>query len=290
MRTTVIVVLCLAILVGAGLVAAKKEGFFTPTHRLPALQSLTVDQAQQRLHSDHFTVRVGGHQTSLTAPIGAILQQTPGPGTVLKQGSHVTVVLSSGPPPVSVPFLKNTKGDCPAITSILAGAKLRADCTDVTSTTVQQGTVISWTPQGKAPQGSDVVVQVSSGPPIETIPSLTGSTCMGATALLMSVGLVANCNKEYTLTGVTTGQVIDWNPNTTAPEGATVTVDISEGAPLVTIPPVDGMTVAQAIGVIEQANLNPGTDQGTLSGHVFATDPPEGTPVPQGTTITIYSK
>ena len=290
LRATTIVVLCLAILVGAGLFVAMRAGLFTPTHRLPTLESLTVAQAEQHLKVDHFTVRGVGHESSLTAPVGSILRQSPQPGAVLKQGSHVNVVLSSGPPPVAVPVLTHTQGNCPAITSILSTAHLRADCSDVTSTAFPAGTVISWTPKGQAPEGSDIVVEVSSGPPIETIPSLSGSTCMGAQDLLTSVGLTGTCNEEYTSTGVPVGQVIDWNPTGTAPEGAAITVDISKGPPLVTIPNVNGMTVAQAIGVIEQNDLNPGTDQGALSGHVFATDPSEGTQVPEGDTITIYSK
>ncbi len=284
-----ILVVVLALAGGGAAVALAKTKILIPSHRLPVILNLTVAQAQQTLHKDHLTVRVVGNRASLTVPTGGILRQIPGPHTLLKQGAHVGVVLSTGPPPVTVPALAQTKGDCPAITSILTVAHLKSQCSDVNSTTVATGTVISWSPQGQAPYNSVVVVTVSSGPPIEMIPSLTGSTCTGATTALMANGLVAMCNNESSQT-VPNGQVISWSPTGTAHEGATVTVNISTGPPPVNVPDVIGMTVAQAIGALEQAGLNPGTDQGPLSGQVFATNPSGGTSVPEGTTVTLYSK
>jgi beta-lactam-binding protein with PASTA domain len=58
----------------------------------------------------------------------------------------------------------------------------------------------------------------------------------------------------------------------------------------VTVPNVIGMTVAQAITVLQNDGLNPGSDQGPLSGHVFATDPSPGSSVPEGSTVNLYSK
>jgi beta-lactam-binding protein with PASTA domain len=58
----------------------------------------------------------------------------------------------------------------------------------------------------------------------------------------------------------------------------------------VTVPNIVGLTVAQPITTLQNANLVPGSDQGPLSGHVFDSNPGQGTAVPEGTTVTLYSK
>jgi serine/threonine-protein kinase len=153
---------------------------------------------------------------------------------------------------------------------------------------VKAGTVISWTPTGQATEFSTIAVIVSSGPPTETIPSLTGSTCAGATTALQAVGLVPQCTNTYSST-VTNGEVISWTPTGTAPEGTIVAISISEGPQPVTVPGVDGDSVAEAIAALESAGLVPAAD-GPLVGKVFDSSPTAGTSVLPGTTVTLYSK
>jgi len=287
---TAAVVLVAGLLGTGGALFLVKEKPFTPTRKLASLVGLTTPEATLKVHASHFRIVVGGRQSSIPVGAGVILSQTPPPGRRLKEGSTVSVVLSSGPPPVMVPDLHAVTGDCPAIATVLKQAHLQAACSDVNSTTTAQGGVIDWNPKGLVPWGSAVDVTVSSGPPIESIPPLTGSTCTGATTALKAVGLVANCVNQYSTT-VPSGQVVSWSPQSTAPEGATVTVTISQGPPPVVIPSdVIGMTVSDAITALENVGLVPGTNQGPLSGRVFQTNPAAGTSVPAGSTITLYSK
>jgi serine/threonine-protein kinase len=192
---------------------------------------------------------------------------------------------------VAVPSLAGLTGDCPAASAVLTKAHLVPACTDTNSTSVAKGTVIDWNPKNSALYGSTITVTVSSGPPLENIASLTGQTCQGATTTLTAVGLVGACTQQYTTSGVPTGQVISWSPTGQAPEGSTVAIVISEGPPLVTVPAsIVGETVAEAITTLQNANLVPGTDQGPLSGHVFDSDPSPGAQVPEGSTVTLYSR
>ena len=110
------------------------------------------------------------------------------------------MVTSSGLPTVAVPVLTTVAGDCPAITALLLQSHFVTACTDPNSTSVAKGTVIAWSPQGSAPYGSTITVSVSAGPPSETIPSLTGENCAGATTTLKAVGLLANCTSQYSPT------------------------------------------------------------------------------------------
>lgn len=287
-----IVVLALALAGGGTALALKKAKviFVTPTYKLSSIVGLTVAQANAKLHHDRFVVTANGHQTSITAPADQILSQTPPAGEKLKRGSTVKVVTSSGLPTVAIPALPTVAGGCPAITALLLTSHFKTSCTTPNSTTVPTGTVIAWSPQGSAPYGTTITVTVSAGPPTETIPSLTGQNCTGATTTLRSVGLVANCTSQYS-SSVPTGLIIGWSPTGTALEGATVNISISLGPQPVTIPAnLYGMTVSEAIGALQALGLVPVSGGGSLSGHVFLSSPAEGTSVLPGATVTIYSR
>ncbi|HZU79337.1 MAG TPA: PASTA domain-containing protein, partial [Acidimicrobiales bacterium] len=278
-----------ALLVGGaayGVVAAK---VFVASHPLPTVTGLTTEAASARLAPDHLTLRVTGRHSSVSVGAGRIIREIPGPGTALKEGSVVDVIVSTGPPPVTVPSLAAVTTDCAGATTVLESVGFTVSCTHQSSTTVPSGAVIDWSPKGHAPLGSTIDVVVSSGPPVVSIPSLTGSTCAGATTTLQAIGLVAQCQNAYSMT-VPNGQVISWTPTGQAAEGSTVVVQISQGPPPVTVPPIDGRTVADAISMLEAAGLVPGTDQGPLGGRVFASNPSQGSVVPEGTSVTLYSR
>ncbi len=286
-----IVVVALA-LAGAGTTLALKKAkiILTPSYKLPAVTGLSVAQADAKLHHDRFQVTVSGQQTSITAPVGQILSQKPHPGRKLKRGSTVSVVVSSGLPNVAVPVLAAVTGDCPAITALLLQSHFKTACSDINSTTVKKGSVIAWSPPASAIYGSTVTVTVSSGPPSETIPSLTGQTCAGATTTLQAVGLAANCTQEYS-SSVQNGQVIGWSPTGSALEGTTVNITISEGPQPVTIPAnLYQDTVSEAVGALQALGLVPVSGGGSLAGHVFLSSPPAGQSVLPGTTVTLYSR
>jgi len=284
-----LVVLAALLLVGAAAYGATASGLFVPSHRLPAVTGDTEAAARQALRRDHFTLAVAGSQPSVTVAAGRVIKESPLAGTVLKEGSTIRVVLSSGPPPVAVPSLASVTGGCGQVQSVLASAQLQSACTQQNSTTVVSGAVISWSPQGRAPLGSTIQVVVSSGPPIETIPSLSGSTCQGATTTLQSLNLKAQCQNTYSTT-VPSGQVVSWSPTGQAPQGTTVVVQISQGPPPVVVPQIYGKTVSEAVTMLEAAGLTPGSDQGPVGGKVFLSNPAEGATVPQGTTVNLYSQ
>jgi beta-lactam-binding protein with PASTA domain len=243
-----------------------------------------------KVHHDRFVVTVVGRETSITAPVGQILSQKPHPGRKLKQGSKVSVVVSSGLPAVPIPSLTAVTGDCPAVTALLTTSHFKTVCTDPNSTTVAKGTVIDWNPKGSAPYGSAITVTVSAGPPVEVIPSLTGQSCTGATTTLQAVGLLANCTNQYSST-VASGQVISWTPTGSALQGSTVNIVISQGPQPVTIPAnLYQMTVSEAIGALQALGLVPVSGGGALTGHVFLSNPPAGQSVLPGTTVTLYSR
>ena len=287
-------IVAVLVLVGGGLgagaaLALAKTKLLTPSHRLPSITGLTTTQAAAAVRRDHFQVVVRSQATSLSAPAGRILAQSPRPRTRLKEGSSVSVVVSSGLPSEAVPDLSGVTGDCPAVSAALTQAHFQASCSDVHSTTVDKGKVIDWNPKTSALYGATVTVTVSAGPPIETIPSLTGQTCQGATTTLQALGLTATCTQEYS--AVPNGEVVSWNPTGQVTQGTAVAIVVSEGPQPVTIPGnLYSMTVSEAIGALQALNLNPISGGGSLSGHVFLSNPTPNTSVLPGSTVTIYSR
>ena len=66
---------------------------------------------------------------------------------------------------------------------------------------------------------------------------------------------------------------------------------VSQGPQPVTIPSnLYGMTVSEAIAALQALGLTPVSGGGSLSGHVFLSNPAAGTSVLPGTTVTLYSQ
>jgi len=173
--------------------------------------------------------------------------------------------------------------------------------TPVSSITVKAGQIVSQDPSAGSilKQGSVVNIEVSKGLPIESLPSLDGLGCAGATRLLAVNHLKGSCPATaagYSNT-VPTGQVINWSYNnkldaTDAPYGSTVVIALSKGPAPKTIPSVAGDTYAQAQAALQALGLT-ATESTTSSvnypaGQVDHTNPAIGAEVPPGSTVTVY--
>jgi serine/threonine-protein kinase len=75
---------------------------------VPAVEGLPLQEAQAALEERRFVVDVTGEDTSRQVPAGAVISQNPTGGT-LPKGSTVQLVVSSGPPLVAVPDVRDRK-------------------------------------------------------------------------------------------------------------------------------------------------------------------------------------
>ncbi len=290
LRVFAIVALVVALVAGGLAFAAIQTKFFTPSHRLPNVVDLTVRQASAKLRPDHLHLQVARRRSSVTVGAGAIIREIPAARTSVKEGSEISVVVSSGPPPVSVPSLAGLTGGCSTVTARLDASHLRPDCTYEHSTQVTNGGVIDWNPKTRAPEFSTVTVVISEGPPIVTYPSLSGiTTCEGVTSAFAAVGLTASCSLQYNST-VSSGGVVSEVPPNQAPQGSTVTVALSKGPAPVAVPsiPADRKLTAE-INALQNAGLVAGNVYGPANGQVFQTNPSPGQMVPPGTSVNIYT-
>jgi serine/threonine-protein kinase len=291
-----VVVLVLAL--AAGALIAVHDKVFTPSHPVPTLAGLPIDQARAAAAKDHFTLKVEAGQKSITVGNGVIISQSPKAGKVLKQGAVLSVVPSIGPPAVAVPSL--TGMNCTQATVALTNAHLKGGCiAGQYSDTVANGVAISWSYDGAqdpqtAPYGSiiDIVPSLGHGPvPVPTTISQT-DTYQDALVLLQAAGL--NGTEAYAASGsgVPSGDVISLEPpsGTSVPYGSTVTVTISTGPPTTTVPNVLGDTVSQATTTLQGDGLTVSGVQGNPNGTVVGTDPPTGTTVPTGSAVQILAQ
>jgi eukaryotic-like serine/threonine-protein kinase len=128
---------------------------------------------------------------------GQILETDPGPGRALREGEPLVVVVSLGPPLVSVPQ------DLAGAPREEAEMRLRDEGFDVEivseeSREVPEGVVIGLGEgtEPELPKGSMVTLVVSSGPPRVTVPSLEGRRYEEARDELRALGLDVERERE----------------------------------------------------------------------------------------------
>jgi serine/threonine-protein kinase len=168
---------------------------------------------------------VAGKQTevySMTVPAGHVISSSPDRGALLP-GQSVNLVVSKGKPLAPVPAV----GPGETITSYqaaLRAAGLVGVESYVYSNTFGKGQVIGTTPAPGASLvvGSTVTVEVSKGPHLAVVPSLTGTSVGVATQQLSAAG--------FQVTGVR-GNPIN-SVTATSPAGGTV---VLYGSPIVIV-------------------------------------------------------
>ena len=168
-----------AALLAAGAVWAVSAKVFTPSTPVPKLVGRTVASATSVADASHLDVRVSGRTTSITVPAGVVISQQPAArsGTSVKQGSTISLVVSTGLPLVAVPPVASFS-NCHDAVAALAAVHLVGTCPPVAavySSSVAAGAVIGTTPKGQAPYGSSVTVITSKGHAPVAAPTVTGT-------------------------------------------------------------------------------------------------------------------
>jgi serine/threonine-protein kinase len=290
LRRVLVAFLAIAVLAGAaaGGVYAYQE-MTIPTHDVPPLRTLSLAEARAEVSEESFSIRVAGQSFDEDIPRGHIVNQDPNEGATLKEGDAIGVVLSKGAKPRSVPDLANME-QADAERAIL-DAGLTPTLVTQPDEAIPAGIVIGWSPEdGEHAKGTEVVVTVSSGPPLRTIPDLLKKAWEEAEKALTDLGLVPKRVDDYS-TSVKAGQVISTQPvaGGEAAKGSEVTVVVSQGPKQVKVPDVSGLSVDEAEEELNKAGLRVKGVQGSTRRSVKRTDPPAGRTVDQGTAVTLVT-
>ncbi|MEZ5084814.1 MAG: Stk1 family PASTA domain-containing Ser/Thr kinase [Tessaracoccus sp.] len=227
---------------------------------------------------------------------GDVIETDPPAETSVEVGSPVTLYISIGPGEVEIPTgLAGLSYEDAA--QRLRDADLEPVRADEASNDVQDGRVIRSDPEegATAKPGDEVTLVVSSGPDNVQVPEgLAGLSFNEAAAALREVGLVAELMEEPS-DSVPEGEVIRTEPGEgqTASPGSTVSVVVSRGSDLKTVPSLIGLTEQQAEEALQRAGITSQlevfdilTENETI-GVIFAQQPNADQRVPADTTIQV---
>jgi serine/threonine-protein kinase len=260
---------------------------------VPGLIGHTETAAAAAADAAGVDVRVASRRNSDDPP-GTVIDQEPGPGEWLHGGGTVDVVLSRGPAPVEVPDVVGR----PA----LAAAQQLQDAGFVVvpkqqynDEGVDRGMVVSQDPAGReeVEAESQVRIVVSKGPSPVTVTDVSGMTYEEAATQLARAHLRAVRAEEYVNDGsVPRGDVIRTEPaaGQQAEYDSEVTVVVSLGPDLVTVPDVEGMSAEEASDELAAAGLEADVRRFRPNREVGDQDPDAGDRVLRGSTVTLIMR
>jgi eukaryotic-like serine/threonine-protein kinase len=148
-------------------------------------------------------------------------------------------------------------------------------------------------PESKADKASTVTLSVSQGLGNTAVPSVLGLTVSQATKALRRASLKVTHIVPESSTQFKTGEATGTNPGAgrSVPAGAGVTLLVSSGAPLKSVPTVKGESQASATTQLTQAGFNVSpqnqTSSSVTAGNVISQSPAGGSSLAQGSTVTI---
>jgi serine/threonine-protein kinase len=271
-RWLIPIVLLLAAIAGGVAYFATRDR--THTYTVPQLAGLTEAEALNQISGFDWDTVVT-REASNEVPQGVVIRTEPAEGTELEQNKPFELFVSTGPAPRVLPELVGMTLD-EATTTLQQLDLVLQQGDPVFDETVPEGTVISWmVPDqpglkagGTVTPGTTVQVVLSAGPAPRVVPDLTGMTPEQATATLDPLGLVlAQLDPEFSDT-VASGLIArqDLPKGTSVDRGAVVSVVVSKGQDLVSVPPLGGLTLQQATDTLTTAGLAVGTVSGNPDG------------------------
>jgi len=243
------------------------------SYSVPALTGVDLGEATNLVTEYDWTIIEVG-EASEDVPAGAIVRTEPETGQTLQSGKAITFVVSTGPPPVPLPELNAL--DVVTATSALTEAGLVLGVqTPEFSENVPSGLVIRWTvalqPNLVAGQevikGTAVDMVVSQGPAPRVVPDLRTMTIDVATTALNDLQLIINRADDEFSNDVPVGGVSSQLPaaGESLAKGASVTVAISKGPDLVSMP---NLAVLTNLDAVKAAIINAGLTVGNVTGRV----------------------
>ncbi|MDA8038983.1 MAG: Stk1 family PASTA domain-containing Ser/Thr kinase [Actinomycetota bacterium] len=274
----------------------RQLGYFgaKPSVREPDVIGSPLSQAEAILKQHGLRYQLNPEHSS--KPKGVVIGQVPGPLTVVRSGSTVTLSYSAGLADIQVP----SEFDVPYNTAETAlkakGFKVALVPVRPTSPNQTQGLVVRQSPSPGIlrPPGSTVTLYYISGAQLVKVPTdLTGKTLPNAEAELYNAGLKVGATSQTQLSAtVPKGDVVTTSPppGTTEPVGTYINIIVSAG-PGVTVPNVLNDTQPQAQAALSakgfQVIVQYTTGSVAQQNTVISQTPTGGTQAAAGAPVTI---
>jgi len=262
---------------------------------VPNVLGLTEEQARAAIEEQGFEVGEVTGREDQDVEEGLVLDQDPAPGAEAAAGTAVDLVLSAGPFALTVPPVEGLS-ETDAV-RLLEEAGFEVEVEHEFSDEIEEGLATRTDPgagQLVDRENPTVVLFISDGPEPFSLPSFIGLSGDEAEALAAQIGLgiVFEDPIDVSLASGLAGRVADQSPaaGTEVTEGDTVVVRLGQ-VRRVEVPELFGMTEAQAAQALDDVGLELvvlGTvpnDDPLLAGRVVGQDPPEGTPIEEGSEV-----
>jgi serine/threonine-protein kinase len=229
-------------------------------------------------------------QFSETVKAGVVISADPSTGEAVR-GSDVHLVVSKGAERFEVPttLVGKPAGDVTA--QLQDSVPVQITTKSAFSDSVPKGVVISFEPPAGTELKRDqlVTMVVSGGRAPVAVPDVIGQAPDKATKNLEELGFTVKRTADGRSDQVATGEVMSMNPNPAGGPvayGSTVTIRVSAGVPIVTIPDLAGHEGAEATKALQDLGLVV-KETRFLGDHVVVQNPPAGQTVEKGSTVEI---
>jgi beta-lactam-binding protein with PASTA domain/tRNA A-37 threonylcarbamoyl transferase component Bud32 len=283
-----------AVLVAALVLALAGAGYYVAVAQYtqaPELTGMTMAQAQDEAAKSGLSIVEAGKDFSETAPVGSIVDATPGTGDRIHDGGTIDVVLSKGPERFDVPKLVGRTVD--EARAALTGTSLGlGNQTTAFSESIPAGRIVSSDPDIGTPLPRDktVNVVVSKGRQPIDVPSVTGKTEAVATKAITGARLGVDRTDAFSDT-VAAGSVISQDPKSgTLFRNDKVRIVVSKGPEMIVVPRVRGQSLTSAQRELAAAGFKVKVVHSTFyfgSRLVIGESPGGGKKARKGSTITL---
>lgn len=234
-----------------------------------------------------------------SVPEGSVFATDPAAGEQVRRDGTVTLVVSLGPDMREIPADLLGKPFADVKAALEQAGFAVPEPTQAWHDTVPNDAVISLTgPDGAAieggaslPKDTPIAVLVSKGPEPITVPSVLGEERQRAIAILeTNFGLVVTVREDFSEeypAGTVAAQSLA--PEADAHRRDPIEIVISTGPPLVPVPDVVNRSVDEAKTILRDAGFEVDVNQQwPWDNRVVDQDPDKDTPLPKGSTVTIF--
>jgi serine/threonine-protein kinase len=251
---------------------------------VPKVGGMSAAAAQTDLRDAGLTPAMGKAQFNNQTAKGLVISTDPAGGSRLAKGGKVTLIVSAGPHMITMPQV--TGQPLTSAQAALRHAGLVPGKVKLTpSATIGAGIVIATHPAAGTswPQPNPVTLTVSTGPPVPNFVGQQKTVAeQWASANGVSLNEVTAKSSDQPIGTVLKQSVA---PGSAFSKGQVITIEISPGPPMVTIPDVNGMKVAQAVSTLEKLGFQVTVDRVGPFGTVFSYSPTGQ--ATKGSTITL---
>lgn len=267
---------------------------------VPDVEGMYADEAIETIEAEHLLAATAESIESEYIPAGKIILQDPVSGSYMSVNGTVSLTVSSGTAVQeavdgisTVPYVIWDE-QATAIEKLEQAGLKDIQIEEVYNNNVTAGQVISQSVDAgtEVEEGSSITIVVSLGPESFEIPDVEGLTLTEAQSTLESLGLVVTVEYQQN-DNVETDCVIsqDTVTGTEVKRGDKVTLVVSSGKSIITVPNVSGESYEDAVEILEEqgfkVNKLENYDANVASGDVISQSPEAGTSQVKGTSITL---